>query len=82
MGRNDIETWVAQTNSMEEDYDESSRGRLSWQQALDSWPEFIASSRIALLSSKTKTRILFIENELIPLVRTTGALSEKSLTNK
>ena len=66
MGKKDIESWAAQTTTMEEDYEESSQ-MLSWQQALGSWPEFITHARKTLLSSKTKSRILFIEDELIPL---------------
>jgi len=78
MGKKDIESWAAQTTTMEEDYEESSQ-MLSWQQALSSWPEFIAHARKTLLSSKTKSRILFIEDELIPLVKSTGMPFETDL---
>jgi hypothetical protein len=59
--------------NMDEDDFNSGTGS-SWQRdrVLQEWPTAMESARTQLLTSKTKTRIEFLEDQLLSLVRHAG----------
>ena len=69
MGGSDIQAWIAST---EVDDDSAEAGLTHWQDAQKNWNRFFELSKAILLSSKTKSRIQFLAEELLPLCKNAG----------
>lgn len=73
MGKPDIESWIASTSADDADIDvEADEAFASWEEARDDWPTFISQAQRQLLSSGTKSRSSFINDQLIPLSTNAG----------
>ncbi|CAL1711997.1 unnamed protein product [Somion occarium] len=72
MGRAEIESWIASTSSVSEEYDDSAKsGPLEWRRelVLTDWDQALQLAQNRLLASSTKARIQFLKEELLFLAR-------------
>ena len=72
MGKPDIESWLASTEDgsaldREEDF-----GTFTLGNALDDWPAFIHKAQAHILSGRTRDRISFLTDLLLPFARNKG----------
>lgn len=69
MGKRDIESWIASTDGQANDDLDLNSMAEGWESALEDWAGFIKIARAELLSSSTKSRIEFIESQLMPIAK-------------
>lgn len=77
MGKTDIESWIASTSASSPAEDKENyggNGSSCWRRdmVLNDWQAALAAARRALLSSSTKTRIRFLQDELLYIAQHCG----------
>ena len=72
MSKSEIQSWISSSAVDKEDRDDSTTH--SWQrdQVLNDWPNSFEYARTVLLTSRTKERIAFLQEELASCVRHAG----------
>lgn len=75
-GRPDIASWInsAAASEASEDMEDASGGFV-WhsERIVDEWPQAMQFARTKLMNGRTSERVLFIQEELLPLAKSDGA---------
>lgn len=74
MSKSEIQSWIATSNPSDENTNEDSQEGVSWQRdtVLRDWSKALEFAQGKLLTSKTKVRIQFLQDELLSLAQHGG----------
>lgn len=76
-GRPDIASWInsAAASEVSEDMEDAS-GEFVWhrERVVDEWPQAMQFAHAKLMIGRTSERVLFLQEELLPLAKSNGAL--------
>ncbi len=74
MGVSEIESWIAATNTTEEDDDEGTTACTAWRREniMKDWPGAMLAAQTRLFTSSTKARRQFLREELLVLANHGG----------
>jgi len=83
MSKSEIQSWITSSNPSNDAANGDSGDGLSWQRdnVFSDWPRSMQYAQEKLLTSKTRIRIRFLQEELLSLARHGGEFAMQFATN-